>query len=247
MTDNSDHPLLKIPVPFPDPFICQVCYNPKDPESMRKQVIFNSSSRYTCHLRNVHVINTARDVTYFCPVCRFRGTITRVKAHGCPGPSARLDLPSTRPFVLLPRVDPALLPVPSDTPSVSSTTRVRKAITLSSRPIVDLSSDSDIENRKSPDPRPDLLQAALDSTMEHFDGSKPLDLGPVFHSLRSDLRAPTSMGPCRKSSAPRLNFSSDNDLPFFALMVSTPVAEARGPLFTLSLSRSPVRGLFSNG
>ncbi|GFR33111.1 retrovirus-related Pol polyprotein from type-2 retrotransposable element R2DM [Trichonephila clavata] len=244
MTHNSDRPLLEIPVPFPDPFICHQCYNPKAPDSMRKQGVFNTNSRYTRHLRNIHAINTARDVSYYCSVCQFKGTVKHIKAHGCPGPSARLDLPSTGPCELLPRLDTAPHPDPSETPAVSSTTRVRRAVALSSRPIVDLSYDSYFEDRRTPDPGPDLFIAALDSVMEHFDGSKPLDLGPVFHSWRLDSRAPTSVGPSRRSCPPRFNISSDEDVHFVAPMASTPASEARVPLFAPSVTSFPVRGLF---
>ncbi|GFQ99109.1 hypothetical protein TNCT_724531 [Trichonephila clavata] len=57
--------------------------------------------------------------------------VKHVKVHGYPGPSAsRLDLPSTGPCELLPRLDTATLPDTSETSADSSTTRVRRAVTF---------------------------------------------------------------------------------------------------------------------
>ncbi|GFU66498.1 hypothetical protein TNCV_106021 [Trichonephila clavipes] len=82
----SDRRLLcEIPVPFPDPFTCRICFNPEAAESLRRQGVFSSNGGYVRHLRNFHKIDPSSDVIYFCSVCIFKGTLKQVKSHRCPG------------------------------------------------------------------------------------------------------------------------------------------------------------------
>ncbi|GFW84055.1 hypothetical protein TNCV_1662221 [Trichonephila clavipes] len=93
LTNSELLALCKIPVPFLDPLNCKICYYPRALETMRKQGLFHSNSRYTRHLRQVHGIDT-KVVSYFCPTCLFKGTVKTVKAHLCSGKPLQQVLPS---------------------------------------------------------------------------------------------------------------------------------------------------------
>ncbi|GFT18724.1 hypothetical protein TNCV_2277171 [Trichonephila clavipes] len=172
--------LSEIPVPFPDPFTCKVCFNPDAPESLRRQGVFSSNASYVRHLRNLHKVDPSKGVVYFCSVCIFKGTLKQVKSHRCPGLNpfisdasvspSRID-PATKKHCLVSKLDP---PAPPSASPMASTS-IRKGR--------DSSLDFFPDNRQALCSRPDEFLAAINSAMNDFDGLRPLCLDAAFRSL----------------------------------------------------------------
>ncbi|GFS39870.1 hypothetical protein TNIN_33981 [Trichonephila inaurata madagascariensis] len=114
MTESELRALFWIPVPFPDPLVYKTCYNPRAPETMRKQGIFKSNSRYTRHLRNAHGIDTTNDVFYYCSTCNFKGTVKEVKDHHCSNHTPQPSASDAGPSVPNPRLDLTQIPLSAE-------------------------------------------------------------------------------------------------------------------------------------